>query len=100
MSSKFRELRKSKNMSVYRLSKLSEVSENYIHTIEKGGNQPSVAILTRLLSQLGTNMSEFFNESEEVVFPTAFERELLDSVRTLDEEKAQAVLNIARLLAK
>lgn len=98
--SRFQQLRKSKDMSVYRLSKLSDVSENYIHTIEKGNNQPSVAILERLLKQLGVTISEFFNDSEAVLYPTEFERDLVETVRVLNREKAEAVLTIAKLFSK
>lgn len=100
LAKRFQELRKSKGMSVYKLSKLSDVSENYIHAIEKGGNQPSVEIIERLLVPLGTSLSEFFNDSEDVLYPTPFDRELVESVRILDEEKALAVLNIAKLFSK
>lgn len=100
LAKRFQELRKAKGISVYKLSKLSEVSENYIHAIEKGGNQPSVEIIERLLVHLGTNLSEFFNDSEDVLYPTPFDRELVESVRVLDTEKAQAILNIAKLLSK
>lgn len=100
LAKRFRELRKSKGMSVYKLSKLSEVSENYIHAIEKGGNQPSVEIIERLLVPLGTSLSEFFSDSGDVLYPTPFDRELVESVRILDEEKALAVLNIAKLFSK
>lgn len=100
LSVRFQQLRKSKKMSVYRLAKLSDVSENYIHTIEKGNNQPSVAILERLLRQFGVTISEFFNESDDVIYPTVFERELVETVRVLDPEKAEAVLAIAKLFSK
>ncbi|BDF70636.1 hypothetical protein CE91St41_21360 [Oscillospiraceae bacterium] len=99
LSARFRALRESKGMSVYRLSKLSDVSENYIHTIEKGGNQPSVAILEKLLIPLGINLSEFFNESDNLLYPTDFELELIKHVRVLDKEKADAVFLMAKLLS-
>lgn len=100
LAKRFQELRKSKGISVYKLSKLSDVSENYIHAIEKGGNQPSVEIIERLLVPLGTSLSEFFSDSGDVLYPTPFDRELVESVRILDEEKALAVLNIAKLFSK
>lgn len=100
LSKRFRALRKSKSISIYKLAKLSEVSENYIRTIEKGGSQPSVAIMEKLLSPLGVTLSEFFNDSEDVIHPSPFERDLVESVRILDEEKANMVLSIAKLFAK
>lgn len=96
----FKQLRTSKEFSVYKLSKISDISENYIHKIEKGQNQPSVYVLETLLGCLGTTLAEFFNEGNDVLYPTPFERELVESVRVLDEEKASAVLHIAKLMSK
>ena len=94
---RFQKLRSDKGFSVYRLSKESDVSENYIHKIERGENQHSVYILEKLLSCLGTTLPEFLNGDAEVIYPSDFEREL-KSVRVLPEEKAQALLQMSKLL--
>ncbi|MFI3214948.1 MAG: helix-turn-helix transcriptional regulator [Eubacteriales bacterium] len=100
ISEKFISLRKSKDYSIYKLSRVSDISENYIRNIEKGSSQPSVFILEKLLLALGTTVSEFFNESEEVIYPTPFEKDLVESVRMLNEEEATALLNMVKLLRK
>ena len=100
LKERFKKLRADKKYSVYKLSKISDVSENYIRSIEKGSNRPSVFILEKLLTALGTNLAEFFNGNEEVLYPTDFERDLVRSIRMLDEEKAKAVLHIAKLMSK
>ena len=43
-------LRRDKQISVYKLSQLSDVSINYIRRVEKGESIPSIEILTALLS--------------------------------------------------
>lgn len=93
------EIRGDKELSVYKLSKISEVSENYIHEIEKGIKQPSVLILEKVLTSLGITLAEFFNESDDVIYPSDFEKKLVQAVRILSEEKAKAILNIAELLS-
>lgn len=95
----FKNLREGKGKSVYALSKESGVSENHIHSIEKGTTQPSVAILERLLTALGVTLSEFFNDGEDVLYPSPLERELIYAVRKLDSEKAQYLLQLAKWLA-
>ncbi|HBR01322.1 MAG TPA: XRE family transcriptional regulator [Ruminiclostridium sp.] len=97
---KFKNLRTQKEISVYKLSKDTDISQNYIRKIEKGESQPSVLVLEKLLACLGTTLAEFFNDSGDVMYPTAYERELIESVRVLNEEKAAAVLHIAKLMAK
>ena len=91
-------LREGKGKSVYALSKETGVSENHIHSIEKGSTQPSVAILERLLNALGVTLPEFFNEDREVLYPSAYERELIASVRKLDGEQAHVLLQLAKWL--
>jgi hypothetical protein len=59
-----------------------------------------VLVLEKLLKRLGTTISEFYNESNDVLYPTAYERELVESVRVLSQEKADAVLHFAKLMAK
>ena len=97
---KLNKLRTQRNISVYRLSKDTDISQNYIRKIEDGGSQPSVLVLEKLLKCLGTTLAEFFNESEDVLYPTAYERKLIERVRMLNEEKAEAILHIAELMAK
>ncbi|MCI8741033.1 MAG: helix-turn-helix transcriptional regulator [Lachnospiraceae bacterium] len=100
ISSRFQTLRMSRGVSVYRLSKEADVSENYIHKIERGESQPSVYILDKLLGCLGVTLPEFLNGDSSVMYPSDFERELIENVRMLPEEKAAAILHIAKLMGQ
>lgn len=97
---KLTKLRAQREISIYKLSKDSDISENYIRKIEKGESQPSIHVLEKLLKCLGTTVAEFFNENDDVLYPTAYERKLVEKVRMLNNEKAEAVLHIAELMAK
>lgn len=97
---RFKEIRENMGISVYKLSKDSDISENHIHNVEKGRSQPSVELLEKLLHSLGLTMSEFFRDDNETVYPTEYEAKLLSAVRGLPKEKAEAVLNIASLFHK
>lgn len=98
IGSKLNFIRENKKISVYKLSKLTDISENHIHNIEKCITQPSVLILEKLLSALGTNLSEFFNENDNVVSLNKFETELIQNIRLLDDEKSDAILKIIKLM--
>lgn len=95
-----KKIRSDKGISVYKLSKETDISENHIHSIEKGISQPSVAMLEKLLDYLGVTLSDFFKGNEDAVYPTSFESDLLGVVRRLPDEKAQAVLLVAQLLSQ
>lgn len=98
IGSKLNFIRETKKISVYKLSKLNDISENHIHNIEKVLTQPSVLILEKILSALGTNLSEFFNENDNVVSLNQFETELIQNIRLLDNEKSDAILKIIKLM--
>lgn len=91
--------REQKNMSVYRLSKLADISENYIHALEKSKSNPSIFVLQTLLEHLGITMAEFFNDSEEIIYASEIERQHINDLRSLDEERTNAIVNITRLLS-
>lgn len=93
-----KQLRTSKNLSVYKLSRMTDVSENHIRSIEKGNSQPSVLTLEKLLTALGTNLAEFFNEDQTILYPSELEQELLLAVRHLDKEQAKALIHLATLM--
>ena len=100
IAEKFKSLRIAKGFSIYKLSKLSDVSENYIHKIEKGESLPSVFILEKLLNSLNITLSEFFCENDDVIYPTDLERELLTRFRCLSSEEASTILHLIKLMAK
>lgn len=82
-----------KNMSVYKLSRLSGVSENHIRNIENGRKQPTIKVLKALTDGLNITLSEFFNtEDSKVSYLTAGERRILDYYRRLSKDKADILI--------
>lgn len=93
-------VRKSKNISVYKLSQLSGVSETHIRDLERGDRNPSLDTLCRLAEPLGISLSELFNESECTVYLDEKETELLKYFRLLSEEKADGLITFLKTLVK
>lgn len=93
------QLRTNRQISVYRLAQLSDVSINYIRRVEKGESIPSIEILTSLLTPLGVKLSEFFNEDSNVIYPSEYECRLIHLARQFSAEEAETVLHLAELLA-
>ena len=77
---------------------MTDISQNHIRSIEKGSSQPSVLMLEKLLTALGSNLSEFFSEDHSVYYPTTLERSLLESVRQLDDEQMEALIHMIDLM--
>lgn len=81
------------NLSVYKLSKLSDVSENHIRNLENGIKQPTIKVLQKITDSLGISMSEFFNDNpEDNTYLTEDEKHLLDLYRKLPADKANILV--------
>ncbi|MBO8136766.1 MAG: helix-turn-helix transcriptional regulator [Desulfotomaculum sp.] len=65
IAKRLKELRESKGFSVYKLSKLSEISSTYLHEIERGEKQPTVEKVSRICKALGITLAEFFADTQE-----------------------------------
>ncbi len=91
-------LRKSKNISVYRISLETGISQNHIRDIEQGRRNPSVETLSRLIVPLGITLSELFNENEHSTFLSTEERSLIENYRTLPKKKAALLLEMSGVL--
>lgn len=95
---KLRSIRQSKNMTIYRLSMTTGISQNHISGIELGNRQPTIYTLLRLLEPLGITLAEFFNENGSPVELTENEKKLIENYRCLPDEKAEVLLNLSQLL--
>ncbi len=95
---RLRSIRKSKKMSIYKLSQETGISQNHISDLELGRRKPSVETLKRLIVPLGITLAELFNEDTEASILNEKERELIENYRTLPDNKAESLLNLSRLL--
>ena len=93
LGAKLKELRKSKGLSVYRLSDLTGLSADHIRKIERDAKVPTVETIRRYLAPLDISLSEFFYEDEEQVFVAPDEKRLIDIYRLLPKEKSKALMD-------
>ena len=70
IGAKIKQMRNQKGLTQEELADRCELTKGYISQLENNLNSPSIATLTDILSALGSNLSEFFNEEpeEKVVF--------------------------------
>lgn len=97
---RIREIRTEKGFSMYRITQLTGISGHHIKGIEDGTRQPTIETLQKLLAPLGVSMAELFNDGGEAFYLTDKEKELMENFRTLDEEKADALLLLSNALKK
>ena len=70
LGKKIKQMRNQKGLTQEELADRCELTKGYISQLENNLNSPSIATLTDILSALGSNLSEFFQEApeEKVVF--------------------------------
>ena len=98
ISERLKSIRVAKNMSVYKLSQLSGVSETHIRDLERGDRNPSIDTLCRLVEPMGVPVSELFTESNNMTVLSDDEKTLLDCYRMLSKDKADSLLIFLRTL--
>lgn len=57
---RIREVRKSKNISLSELSKLTHISKSHLSNIERGEKEPSISILIRIALALKVDEKELY----------------------------------------
>lgn len=97
---KLRSIRESKEITIYKLSKETGISQNHISGIETGKRQPTIDTLSRLLYPLGINISEFFNENIDSYYLNEQEKKLIENFRNLSAEKAAYLLQLSELFQR
>lgn len=95
---RLRHVRKSKNISIYRISMETGISQSHISDLELGRRKPSVETLSRLVVPLGITLSELFNENNDISILSEKERQLVEYFRTLPDEKAELLLQLGEAL--
>ena len=98
IAERLKESRKAKNLSVYKLSQISGVSETHIRDLERGDRNPSFDTLSRLVKPLGLSLAEMFRDSEDVSYLNSKERELVECYRMLSDDKAEKLLEFLKTL--
>jgi transcriptional regulator with XRE-family HTH domain len=95
---RLRQVRESKNISIYRLSKDSDVSESHIRNLERGTKNATVETLEMLVGSMNMTMAEFFNIDDNIAYLTQDEKILLKYYRTLPKSTSKAIIEFCEKL--
>ena len=98
IAQRLKQVRKSKNISVYKLSQTSGVSEKHIHDLDCDDRNPSLDTLSRLAMSLGLSLPDLLNENREVSYLTDKEKEFVEYFRMLSDDKADALLKFLKTI--
>lgn len=82
-------------MTIYKLSKLSGVSESTLRNMFKRNTDPTLSTLELLCKALGVTLSEFFlEEGDELLSLSKDEKEIILAYRTRDYREKQLIKRV------
>lgn len=99
ISKRLKEIRKAKEISVYRLSQLSGVSETHIRDLERGDRNPSLDTISKIAVAMGLSLPELLNETDSATYLNYKEQTLVECFRNLSDDKADALLAFLKTLS-
>lgn len=97
---KIKDIRTSKGLSMYRITQITGISGHHIKGIEDGTRQPTIETLQKLLIPLGITLAELFSTDSSSTYLSDKERTLIENFRSLNMEKADALLFFSEVLKK
>lgn len=93
---KIRKLLDDRNWSMYKLSKLSGVSQSTLSNMFSRNNDPSISTLEDICKAFGITLSQFFANEGELVVLTKEQSEMLEKWSTLSDEQKSALLKLLK----
>ena len=82
--------RKQKNISKYRLSALTGISESHLRNLENGIKQPNYSTIVSIADALELSLSEFFNiDSSDRIYLSENDKRLLNVFRRMPKDKGE-----------
>lgn len=97
---KIKDIRTSKGLSMYRITQITGISGHHVKGIEDGTRQPTIETLQKLLIPLGITLAELFSTDSSSTYLSDKERTLIENFRSLNMEKAEALLYFSEVLKK
>ena len=92
------ELCRQRNISIYRLSQLTGISQSAFSKMNRQQSSMTVDNISRVCDGLGISLAQFFSESSEYPDLTASQKQLLKYWVLLSDSKQKLVLEITKKL--
>jgi len=93
---RIRKLLDDRKWSMYKLSKLSGVSQSTLSNLFARNNDPSISTLEDICKAFGITLSQFFANEGELVVITKEQSEMLEKWSTLSDEQKSALLKLLK----
>lgn len=98
---RIKQIMKSKNISEYRLAKLSGLSQSTISNIFNRNTAPTIPTIEAICNGLGISMSQFFADDTQCdVYLSREQREMFNAWSTLTAEQKEIIGNLIKAFNK
>ncbi|PIQ46562.1 MAG: transcriptional regulator, partial [Deltaproteobacteria bacterium CG12_big_fil_rev_8_21_14_0_65_43_10] len=96
---RIQQIRKSQNLTQAKLAEKTDLSENFIGSIERGVRIPSLGALEKISQALRVKMKDLFDFPEEGYYPGIYEKMVtsLDGfIKERSADEVELILDIAK----
>lgn len=93
---RIRQLLRERGWTVYKLSKVSGVSQSTLSNMFNRNNDPSISTLEDICGAFGITLSQFFANEGELVALNKEQAEMLEKWSTLTSEQKNALLKLLK----
>jgi transcriptional regulator with XRE-family HTH domain len=96
---RIQQIRKSQNLTQAKLAEKTDLSENFIGSIERGTRTPSLGVLEKISQALRVKMKDLFDFPEEGHYSSRYEKmvtSLNGFIKERSADEVELILDIAR----
>lgn len=93
---RIKELLDERRWSMYKLAKMSGVSQSTLSNMFARNNDPSISTLEDICQAFGISLSQFFADEGELVSLTKEQSDMLEKWSTLSSEQKDALLKLLK----
>ncbi|WP_207717370.1 helix-turn-helix domain-containing protein [Anaerosporobacter faecicola] len=91
---RIKELLDERKWSMYKLAKLSGISQSTLSNLFIRNNDPSISTLEDICKAFGITLSQFFANEGELVYLTKEQSEILEKWSTLSPDQKSALMKL------
>ena len=93
---RIRQLRKAQKLTQSQLAEKTELSDNYIGTIERGDRSPSLEVLEKIAQALQTSFKDLFDFPSPATYQDELLSQLNDLLKNKPVEDIELILKIIK----
>ena len=100
IAERFQKIRKQKDITIRKLSRVTGITESRIRSFEKGKTQQTIHFLEQLLEPMEITLYDFFNNNLDDYYLTQYDKELLKHIHFLTKTQADIILELVQNMNK